>query len=65
MILLVFAIISQLRNYSSSLGTKSVYQPSRNETKSELGKSVELSLCGLTPAQSQMDLFLDTRSARN
>ena len=33
--------------------------------KSELDKSVDLSLCGLAPAQSQMDLFLDTLCARN
>ena len=26
----------------------------------ELDKSVSLSICGLAPAQSQMDLFLDT-----
>ena len=32
--------------------------------KIELGKSVDLSLCGLAPAQSQMDLFLDTLCAR-
>ena len=35
------------------------------ETKSELEKSVDLSLCGLPPEQSQMDLFLDTLCARN
>ena len=34
-------------------------------TKSGLDKSVGLSLCGLAPAQSQMDLFLDTLCARN
>ena len=34
-------------------------------TKSELNKSVDLSLCGLAPARSQMDLFLDTLCARN
>ena len=28
--------------------------------KSELEKRVDVSLCGLTPAQSQMDLFVDT-----
>ena len=33
--------------------------------KSELDKSVDLSLCGLAPAQSQMDLFLDTLCLRN
>ena len=33
-------------------------------TKS-LDKSVELSLCGLAPAQSQIDLFLDRLCARN
>ena len=33
--------------------------------KGELDKSVDLSLCGLAPAQSQMDLFLDTLYARN
>ena len=33
--------------------------------KSELDKSVDLSLCSLPPAQSQMDLFLDTLCARN
>ena len=32
---------------------------------SELDKSVDLSLCDLSPAQSQMDLFLDTFCARN
>ena len=33
--------------------------------KSQLNKSVDLMLCGLAPAQSQMDLFLDTLCARN
>ena len=33
--------------------------------KSELDKSVDLSLCGLAPAQSQMGLSLDTLCARN
>ena len=32
--------------------------------KSELGKSVDLSLCSLTPAQSQIHLFLDTICVR-
>ena len=32
--------------------------------KSELEKSVDLSLCGLAPAQPQMNLFLDTRCAQ-
>ena len=34
-------------------------------TKSELDESVDPSLCGLAPTQSQMDLFLDTLCARN
>ena len=34
-------------------------------SKSELDKSVDLSLFGLAPVQSQMDLFLDTLCARN
>ena len=33
--------------------------------KGLLNKSVDLSLCGLAPAQSQMDLFLDTQRAAN
>ena len=33
--------------------------------KSELDKIVDLSLCGLAPAQSQMDLSLDILRARN
>ena len=33
--------------------------------KSALEKSVDLSLCGLAPTQSQRDLFLDTLCARN
>ena len=33
--------------------------------KSELDKNVDLSLCGLAPAQSQMDLFLDKLCTRN
>ena len=33
-------------------------------TKSELDKSVSLTLCGLPLAQSQMDLFLDTLCAK-
>ena len=32
--------------------------------KSELDKSADLSLCGLAPAQPQMDLFLDTLCAQ-
>ena len=40
-------------------------QPIRSMGKSELDESVDLSLCGLAPAQSQMDLFLDTLCARN
>ena len=40
-------------------------QPIRSIGKSELDESVDLSLCGLAPAQSQMDLFLDTLCARN
>ena len=34
-------------------------------SKSELDKTVSLSICGLAPAQSKMDLFLDTLDARN
>ena len=33
--------------------------------KSELDKSVDLSICGLAPAESQMDLFLNTLYSRN
>ena len=33
-------------------------------TKSELDKSVSLTLWGLPPAQSQIDLFLDTLCAK-
>ena len=33
------------------------------ESKSELNEGVDLSLCGLAPAKSQMDLFLDTLCA--
>ena len=33
-------------------------------TKSELDKSVDLSLCGLAPAQSKMDLSFKTHFAR-
>ena len=33
--------------------------------KSELDKSVDLSLCSLAPAQSQMDLFSDALCPRN
>ena len=46
---------------SFSLG----YQLIHRMTKSELDKSVDLSLRCLAPAQSQMDLFLDTLCARN
>ena len=34
-------------------------------SKSELDKSVDLSLCGLATAQSEMDLFLEKLCARN
>ena len=37
----------------------------KNEHKSELNKSFDLSLCGLAPAKSQMDLCLNTFCARN
>ena len=33
--------------------------------RSELDKNVDLSLFGFAPAQSQIDLFLDTLCARN
>ena len=36
-----------------------------NTHKSELDKSVDLSLSGLAPAQSQEELFFDTLCARN
>ena len=39
-------------------------RPCMQKNKSELYKAVDLSLCGLVPAQSQMDLFLDTLCAR-
>ena len=34
-------------------------------SEGELDKSVDLSLCGLALAQSQIDLFLDTLCGRN
>ena len=36
-----------------------------NGEQSELDKSVDFSLCGCAPGQSQMDLCLDTLCARN
>ena len=36
-----------------------------NDINSEIDKSFDLSLRGLAPAQSQMNLFLDTLCARN
>ena len=37
----------------------------RPRFRGELDKSVDLLLCALVPAQSQMDLLLDTLCARN
>ena len=34
------------------------------KNKSELDKTVDLSLCGLAPEKSQVNLFLDTLCAR-
>ena len=59
---------STLHNHDISHSAKvsSTHPPHQSVfTKSELDKSVDLSLWGLAPAQSQMDLFLITLCARN
>ena len=55
-----FILIKETRSSYPSL-----MNSEKNLTKSELDKSVDLSLCGLAPAQSQKDLFLGTLCVRN